>query len=367
MNSLPIEILHSLKTSIQKSISYLEDQRSSGFVEAIHHMIFPKKAGFIGDVEKQEGKTFQLAIINNALMDADSLGFQIDKSGVKEDIRYILNHKYRDARGGWKYFPNLPEIPPDADDLAEILQVLFKFKLDNISEICDEAISIVFDQNYNSNGSFETWIMDSTSSDLSHKLMLQAIDTKWGKGPDIEVIANLLYALYIYNPDRYKNVIQRGVKFITKNIKKAGYWSATWYCGKFYGTFVCSRIISAINPKLKILNKVHKFLRNSEKKSGGWGSRKSNPTDTALVLLILTLSNKKLSLKLKLINRALNYLLKNQLPSGRWKGTYFIQMDPNRCFNISNIRNFSTIKYKSDTITTAISLKALCSAYTLLS
>lgn len=362
MNIRLTGILNRIDNSIRLALRFMERQRSLGFSEATHRMNFPKKSGFTGGSEEHEGKVFQLTVIINALLDASSAGFEVNWEGIEKDITYILNMKSR-VSGGWKYFPSLTELPPDADDLAQILQVLSRYEWSDISTYCDDAISLIFNQNPHRNGSFETWIIDYSNNDIDHQKMLYAIETKWGKEPDVEVMANFLYALYLYNPDQFDMEIKNGLNFIIKNQEKNGYWNSTWYWGKYYGSYICSRIISTLSPTHESLNHTYRFIINSQNEDGGWGHQQSNAIDTAFGLLtLINLQNSKL-IDVTIFLNAINYLLNNQSDKGHWEGTDFIRMNVRRAQTLKRSVEPSYISYKSNTITTAFCLQALCAVF----
>jgi prenyltransferase beta subunit len=361
-------IMGDIRNSVNCCLDFLERQRSLGYFEAEHLMGFPVP-NFPEKTSIHAGLTFQRAIICDALLGATHAGFPVNVDDIKKDINEIIKARCRSIRGGWKYFPSLSDLPPDADDLGQILQVLVRGGCSYIPELCDDAIQLLFKENSHSNGSFETWIVDKNDRSTETKLILEAINKKWGRGPDVEVMANLLYGLWLYDYSRYAKIIDKGVEFIIKNQRPEGFWSSTWYYGNYYGTYVCTRILNASRTsnlaKINCLKKTRQFLVDSQTKQGGWGMDRESPVDTALgIMTMIELKSSGITMKNGIVKNAANFLLQYQWQDGRWYDSNFIRMDTTRATiggDHKTSPNF--VKYGSDTIASAICTKSLCQVY----
>lgn len=341
--------------AVQRVITFLEAQRATGFAELKHRMIFPKKYGFSASNEYHEGLVFQLSIVCDALLRAKQAGFIVDEAGLISDIQKIVDARCIKDCVGWKYFPTLYELPPDADDLGQILQVLVQSKWDCISELCDPAIELLLEQGSNPDGSLETWIVDKSDTSPHTIAMLNAISNSWRDSQDVEVIANILYGLYLYNPKKFEYNIKNGIEFIAKMQNPEGFWNSTWYCGQLYGTYVSSRLIGAVNPSHPALFNVASFLTDQTK-----SSKMDNPTDVALGLLTSSvLVRCGIKFNKIMIERAIKYILNNQLNDGSWNASPFIQMDTNRALSLIGLAQPNIITYGSSTLASAFCLKAL--------
>lgn len=349
-----------IETMIEQSILFLESQRDTNYAELTHHMTFPKKFGFKGPKEQHEGFVFQIAVVCDALINACKSGFAIDNDGLTNDIHKLVDAKCEDIPGGWKYFPSLYELPPDADDLGQILQVLVLSSCDHVSELCDPAIKLLLEHCSNQDGSLETWIIDKNDDSPYNIAMLNAINNSWGKSHDVEVMANILYALFLYNFTNFQNTIERGVEFIIDMQDSEGFWESTWYCGQFYATYVCTRLIAAINPNHNALKKVADFMVNSKKNQ----NRYESSLDIALKLLTISeLINCGIKIEQSLIKDTSKILLNKQLTGGCWEASPFIQMDTNRALSWIGLAQPNIITYGSSTLSTAFCLKALVNVY----
>lgn len=352
--------MNEVYNAISRCIDYLEDQQRTGYYEATHQLQFPNIHSRYNDYNFHEGVIFQRAIICDALLDAQDTDFKINSKGLVQDIQLLINSKCTDVAGGWRYFPTLQYLPPDADDLGQIVQVLVRTQVDNISELVDEAIELIFTQGKYSNGSFETWIIDLNDQSDVNRLILKAIENMWGKGPDVEVMANLLYALNIYNHKKYHSEIKEGCEFIISSQVSPGYWNSTWYIDKFYATFVCSRLISIIFPSSSILSNAYAFIAGSQKQDGAWGDKEGDPLQTSFALLsLMAIMLSGRTVNRAVIDKGIEYIVSSQTEQGSWRGTPFIQMNTNRVDTQRGKGYPKTITYKSDTITSAFCLKAL--------
>jgi squalene-hopene/tetraprenyl-beta-curcumene cyclase len=349
-----------LKRAIDSTIQFLEGQRRQGFSEACHRMLFPRAAGFGGDCDERVGLVLQRALIAEALLDAGDAGFQIDRNGLSEDIQSLAALKCQDVAGGWRYFPTLPELPPDADDLGAILRLFVRARHPDIAKICDYALHLVLAQRSASSGGFSTWIVDYSDRSEITLAMRRAIESQWGDGIDVEVVANLLHALVLYDATRFRNEIAKGADYVASRQQSTGAWRSTWYHGDFYGTLVCARFLAAVAPTHEGLGRVASMLVSTQGDDGGWGKPASTPTDTALALLTAELLRTKFQQSLQFAcARAREYLLGYQAIDGHWPANDFIKMDTNRVRTLAGVDQPRILSYRSVTVTSALCLQAL--------
>jgi squalene-hopene/tetraprenyl-beta-curcumene cyclase len=353
-----------LDQAVITTIALLEGQRALGFPEASHRMLFPRAAGFGGESDEHVGSVFQRALIAEALLTTNIAGFHINWDGIDEDVRQLVALKCQDVAGGWRYFPGLPELPPDADDLAVILRLLVRARHSAIADLCDDPLRLLFTQHRRPSGGFGTWIVDLEDSSETTGIMRRAIEILWGDGVDVEVVANLLHALVVYDPTRFRGEIAEGVRYVVAEQQPTGAWHSSWYHGDFYGTFVCTRFLAATVPNHYALLPVAQMLGATQANDGGWGQPASTPTDTALALLTAALPSHATAELGSLRDRAVAYLLARQAQDGHWPAHDFIQMDTNRVRTMAGDGQPRIMSYKSETVTSALCVQALCAART---
>lgn len=339
------------------ALAYVVRQWNLGFGEARHIMEFPRELGF-GGPQHQRGDVFQRAIIVDALCDTDETCNSQLRPIVEQEISYLLSRR-DPGRCGWRYFPELPELPADADDLAQITQVLWRCGHNqDIQQYCAGPLSIVLGENRHADGSFETWIIPASGRSSAERREAEFAVKMWGVGPDLDVMANLLYALVLVDRDRYSEQIEGGVEYLVSRQDPEGFWSSTWYHGPYYGTYVCLRLLSRVAPHREAVPLAADFLRRQQKSDGGWGScERSNALDTSLALLGLAnlpMSESLSSGNFDLASRALDYLRQCGGADGSWPKCEFIRMDTGRATSGPS----RVLSYGSKTVTTAFILKA---------
>ncbi len=362
-------------------LSFIVQQWQLGFGEARHIMAFPRdqfpldplrdaegqgNQSFSAPSEYQYGDVFQRAIIADVLCDAnDHLHGQMQLL-IDYEINYILSQRRSDT-GGWSYFPALPELPPDADDLAQVMQVLVRTQRQtDIMDTCEPLLSILLDENVHADGSFETWILPVTGRMPIQERQAMFTRLAWGIGPDNDVMANLLYALVLYDWKRFAATIQHGVEYLKRQQEASGAWMSTWYHGAYYGTYVCLRLLTAVAHESTAIQRAWHFLRSQQHPDGGWGMNgESDALNTALALLGLAVIHHsarthnlwprdQLKGDRERAARALGYLQGCQETGKGWPSCEFIRMEMGRATGDV----LRTLSYGSRTITTAYVLKA---------
>lgn len=166
-----------------------------------------------------------------------------------------------------------------------------------------------------------------------------------GKGTDVEVVANFLYALFLYNAEKYSDTIKKGIDYIISQQKDDGFWDSRWYYGNYYGTYVVLRLLKSFPDEFeKEKQKSLDFIKNTQNEDGSFGSDEQKNLSTAFARLSLNyFPDEYLSLYFE---NSENFLLENQLGDGSWKAENFIKPKTNE-------------PYKSKTLTTAFVLKSL--------
>jgi squalene-hopene/tetraprenyl-beta-curcumene cyclase len=345
-----------------QALQFIIQQWQRGFGEMRHVMYFPHFQGFTGTSEVHYGDTFQRAIIADTLWEVAQT-FQLDLQPVLEnEIHYLLGVRCTNGVGGWSYFPELPELAPDADDLAQILQLfLHTGHCTEIADYCEQPLTTLLTENRHADGSFETWIIPTEyQTPIQQRQHLYA-QTVWGTGADNDVMANMLYALHLYDHARFAAVIEAGVLYIEQQQQSDGSWLSTWYHGPFYGTFVCVRLLALTKPDSPALKKAREFLSRRQEDDGGWSlvNEQSDSLSTALALLCYAELTRQGfttdSWQRGSISRALDFLQASyQNENGCWPACEFIRMEIGRATG----KTIQILSYGSKTITTTFVLKA---------
>ena len=94
--------------------------------------------------------------------------------------------------------------------------------------------------------------------------------------------------------------------------KEQGYWESRWYYSKFYGTFVCLRLLSEYPTQYeKIKQKIKEFLLDSQNEDGSFDVEQYKNLSTSFAIFCINLLDSPELGKMK--KKAQDYLIKNQL------------------------------------------------------
>jgi squalene-hopene/tetraprenyl-beta-curcumene cyclase len=261
----------------------------------------------------------------------------------------LINSRRKDSIGAWCYFPSVPEIASDIDDLGQVIQVFIKSRQTQfLDKYCFRLIDFTLSNCSCDNGGIKTWILPREIKDKDQQKQKLFNQTKWGEGPDVEVVANFIYSLILSQKSSYLDSIFSACEYIRNSQDIAGYWQSRWYFGNYYGTYVCVRALNSCSNKFfsESIQKAINFIINSQNSNGGWGFIESNSDalNTSFCLLTLKLfDSKKMR---KHIKRAEQFLCSAQNQDGIWPAVNFIKPRIND-------------PYRSRTLTTAYVLKAL--------
>ncbi|MBP6024461.1 prenyltransferase/squalene oxidase repeat-containing protein [Ferruginibacter sp.] len=346
-----------------KLANYLISQKNKGFGELKHIMFLGEEIGL--DIKKSihYNDTFQRALIADAVIDLENQFGKNYKKICEDEISYLIEKRNKDTIGGWSYFPSVPEIAADIDDLGQIVQVFSRAgKLDLIKKYCDHPIKILLDNNILPNGGIKTWIIPK-SGNTEIQVKQKRFNKMWGAGPDTEVMANFLFGLCLYDYQRFEENIQKGASFILQKLNKAGYWESKWYYGNYYGTYVCLRLFGFLKTKKKSgssdLQKSHlttiiDFMSGAINSDGGVGliKEKSDLLSTSLAILSLSYliqlsTARQKIIAEKLMQKMVSYIIQN------------IDLNTYQAFSIPFIRPRIGDPYSSKTLTISYILKAL--------
>jgi squalene-hopene/tetraprenyl-beta-curcumene cyclase len=343
----------------RSALKFLLQEQQLGYPEAAHLWLQWTDPSIQAGSCCIWGETFQRALCTDTLLLARSAGLPVPDQVIAEEVHSLVGARAGNTRGGWLYFRD-EAMCPDADDLGEIVQVIVGAALPQTRDLCDAALVLLLDHNSHPDGSLDTWIGDPAEGDsLRAKSYLEKI---WGPEPDSEVMANVLYAMHLYDPRRFADPIHRGSKFLERAQDAAGFWDSTWYAGKYYGTWVCVRLLREVLPDSPALARARDYVIETQRPDCGWGEGESNPLQTALATLTLACLAREPRHE-EIIAAGLRNLLETQSSSGAWRATEFITLDRARTRGtFQGLRSAKTqdlSSYASVTMTTAMCLEAL--------
>jgi hypothetical protein len=334
-----------LKSIIRQGLRFLLAQNSKGYPEAVHYLTLPCITPSGVEYQTHLTNLFQRMIVLDSLLDCAGFDGSITKQIVEKEIIEILQAKHRIVRGGWSYIPSLQELPPDADDLGMVLQILARTGGKELASVCDDALDILCKYHRHPDGSFDLWIVDPSDTSSSASVIRNYINVIGGKVVSPDVVSNLLWGLILYDKDRFQQQIEDGVCYLKSCQMNEGFWKSKWYWGDFYATFRSLMVLDDIDPKSESIIRAQRFICDTQNDDGGWGDKVSNPIDTAFALLSLSTKPNFADNKLK----GIKYLITTQLRDGSWERVPFIKVE-----TIDGVKT-----YESRTITTSFCIKAL--------
>jgi len=329
-----------------KGLEYIKSDFLQNYANLKHIMYLGSIEGFENDTDIHSSDTFQRALINECLLDIIQ-HFNIDaKDYFDKENQYLIDRQNTDNIGAWSYFPTVQEIAADIDDLGQIMQQFIKTgNKELINKYCLKAIDIAINERSQPNGGIETWIIPKENFTKKQQKQELFNSTKWGKGADVEVVANFIYALTLFETEKYQSTIENTITYIISEQKEQGYWESRWYYGKFYGTYVCLRLLNEFPTQYGLIKQnVKEFLIDAQNEDGSFDEEQYKNLSTSFAIFCMNILKSSELEEIK--KKAQKYLSYNQLENGSWNAENFIKPKAHE-------------PYKSKTLTTAYVLKAL--------
>jgi squalene-hopene/tetraprenyl-beta-curcumene cyclase len=330
------------------------------FGETRHLMYVRSRNGSDGARDYHAGDVFQRAVIADTLCDANEALDGALRAVVDAEADYLVEQRAQDGFGGWRYLPSALELPPDADDLAQVIQVLARSgRRALVDEHASAPLAVLFEDCRYDDGSVETWIIPRLErSDLQewHSLILAGLpyprSVRRHQGWSTpEVVANVVYALHLCDDGRHAAHMQSALDFLELAQEPDGSWQSLWYVGPYYGTYASVRALGALRPGSDCLRKAMVFLRGSQHADGSWGiaDTPARALETSLALLAMAAISRARGLDpddVERVTKARDYLESARGEGGLWPRASWIYM------------GWSNAPFGSRTITTSYVLKA---------
>lgn len=321
-----------------------------------HQMMFAPEFGFTGESPRQSGAVFCRAVLGWALNLAGANGLRVPKQAVDDNLAHLWAARRSVEAGGWSYFPDLPELPPDADDVGQVALACGRTGPVQMLRALAEARAVLLGSHVRDDGAIGTWLTDPHASAASLARYEHAIRTKWGRAFDPEVTANVVYGFGEAGLALPADVVRRAAAWVADRQSPDGSWESTWYVGPFYGTYVCTRFLAATGNATACA-RAAAFLRAAQRVDGGWGAEGSDSLATALALLAMIAC--RIERTEACVRRGIEYLRLTQRESGEWRDVPFIKMDLARAATNAPSR---MLFHGSSLLTTAYTVAALAQA-----
>ncbi|HEY9897821.1 MAG TPA: hypothetical protein V6D00_01455 [Pantanalinema sp.] len=255
--------------------AFLKNQATDGFPDALDLQF-----GLMGHAILV-GSVFQVALATMALHAALPDDAEAQAIVAREtDAILALG-----SPDGWRYFNLCPEIPPDADVLAQVVTLLHRVGRRDRLESLDGPLALL-EQNRLQAGRFRTWLCSSLDE-------AGAADALWGAGTDPvhpEVVGNLLGALLLIDPGRYAHDARMGADWLARQ-DSGGLYPSYWYYGLGYGTYQAIRMFDLLLKQApeqfgpapaEAMRRARDAMLRAQLPSGGWAATQG-PTGLAVV------------------------------------------------------------------------------------
>jgi hypothetical protein len=330
---------------IQHALVFLKQLRERQFQDLHHAMVFPQAAGFqgttaqVGDVFARAYLLYTLALLRGA--------YDIDAADIDLDVQHLRTRA--DPHSGlWKYFPDLPALPADVDDCAQVLLALAAADPRLVEPIGGKALATL------DAGLVSTWLIVET--DPNAGLQHQMIEHAWGRGLESEVAANIAFALHRVDSERYRTVIDRVADRLAQCQEPDGSWLSTWYVGSAYGTWLAVRLLAECRPSSESLSRAACWLSATAEPSGSLDLALEALTADALIRAGVATEAGRLK------EHFLTELSKRQDRDGGWAAESLIQMDVSRAAVQHGLGDSRMLYHGSRGLTTCLAVLALLTA-----
>jgi len=218
-------------------------------------------------------------LVAESLCEADQvLGGQLEEL-LQGEVEYLL---YRVTQaGGWGLSAVFPGLPGDADHLARGIHLLLHTgHREEVLQRCEEPLAALLGEaEQRADGSLPLWIPGAGDPEARPP----------SGEPDASVTARLLHALWLYDCERFHEVVDAGAFWLEARQLPDGTWSSPAYRGPYEPVAAAVGFFAAARSESASLGRAVAFLRRSQCADGAWGleDQPADPLSTALALLAL--------------------------------------------------------------------------------
>lgn len=287
----------------------------------IHRIEVPRllQNGRVGKA-LEEAHEFPRATIVDALVDASIImGVETSSRTLADECARFCDARRKDVRGGWSYLRNVPEMPPDLDDLGTIARAILRTKLDHLAFHCEDAIHFAL-QSFDEYGRRNTWIVDPDSRCSGAMCRyLQLIAKSDGCHP--EVLANFLTTIRLLPwDDDTSQLLEKTATYIAGRQEPDGSWRTSFYGSRYYSTMMVMTALRSFPAASESLRSGISYLAQGQGPDGSWNS--GDPLCSAWATLGLHAAGGPA----EAIRSGISFLLNSQQTDGLWSASTFVRV-----------------------------------------
>lgn len=328
-----------------KATNFLIEASDGGLDRHAHAIRLPRLLG--NRRETHNASLMVRAVVVDALLDAQAVGMSVPTELINHEIMTILEAKHPFVRGGWNYASTVPELPPDIDDLGQVLQVLARHGGEALARSALEGARMAAD-GQDLTGGINTWVIDPRGTSPADDDIRAYLPVMGGWGVHPEVVANFALGLIAVDETRWRLPLRHICRYLSTVQEADGSWTSKWYDGQYYGTYRAVEVLTRMGAGEAALATAESFLR-ARQVDGGWGADGTDPLATSLAMLALTALSDGTD---PAVRAGRCRLVELQDVDGRWEGRPWIV--------------FPTldgpVAYARHVVTTSFCVKALCAS-----
>lgn len=280
----------SLKLGVRALKGMLREWQT-GFGEATHVLLLQRQAGTTTSLDYHAGTTFQRALIAQGLLLADAVVAGQVRGIVDALTDQVVRAACDDAVGGWRYFADLPECPPDVDTLGHVIELLHRQgRREDIEALCTRPLDAWARSHQGADDEpLSRWIVPAGTRSSQRIPPVDGMRSVWRDQTDAAALASLGCGLLRAYSSSRTGLISRLARAVSALQHADGSWRSAWYAGPYYATYRSVRFLGGAVPGSPCLSCALEFLLSAQGTDGGWGHAggASDALSSSLALLAL--------------------------------------------------------------------------------
>jgi squalene-hopene/tetraprenyl-beta-curcumene cyclase len=350
-----------MQAAVAGAAEFIAAQGQDGFAETRHTIILQQGKGLGSAPDIQVGDVFARAVLGGLL--AESAGLARDTADAdalgrlaRREAEHVAASRPRG--GSWRYFPDLPDVPPDLDTLAAALE-LFCRAAPGLARECEGPIAEAL-RSQEADGSVDGWI--AANEPVPDAGRRDDGARRCSGSRRVDLCGRFFRALRLYDAARYRPAINAGVRYVVSQQRDDGAWHGVGSCGPYNATALCfDLLLERSTDGAPAVERALEFVLASQREDGGWGAQRSTALETALALWILREGQS--AAVFNAVLSGLGWLRRHQARAGSWSASPWIDVSLGESrestLHPSPDRSRQMLTYRSVTLTTAFCLRSL--------